>query len=62
LIVMAIVGGAVLTPVMGLVSEASKSIAIAYSVPLLCYVGVALYSFFGSGIRRTSPVALAENI
>lgn len=55
LIVMAIVGGAVLTPVMGLVSESTKSIAIAYSVPLLCYVGVALYSFFGSGIRRTSP-------
>jgi FHS family L-fucose permease-like MFS transporter len=62
LIVMAIVGGAVLTPVMGLVSETTKSIAIAYSVPLLCYVGVALYSFLGSGVHRTSIAPLTENI
>jgi len=52
LIVMGIVGGAVLTPAMGLISEASQSIAIAYSVPLVGYIGVALYSFFGTGIRR----------
>ncbi len=53
LIVMAIVGGAVLTPAMGLISEVSQSVAIAYLVPLAGYVGVALYSFFGSGIHRT---------
>ncbi len=56
LIVMAIVGGAVLTPVMGLVSEASQSIAVAYMVPLLAYVGVALYSFFGSGVHRSAAI------
>ncbi len=56
LIVMGIVGGAVLTPAMGLISEASRSIAVAYSVPLFGYVGVALYSFFGSGIHRGETV------
>jgi len=48
LLVMAIVGGAVLTPLMGLISEAAHSIAIAYLVPLVSYVVIALYSFFGS--------------
>ncbi len=38
LLVMAIVGGAVLTPMMGLISEKFHSIALAYSVPLLAYV------------------------
>jgi FHS family L-fucose permease-like MFS transporter len=52
LIIMGIVGGAVLTPAMGLISEASQSIAIAYLVPLLGYVGVALYAFWGTGLRR----------
>ncbi len=54
LIVMAIVGGAVLTPAMGLISEASQSIAVAYLVPLFCYVGVGLYSFLGSGTHHTA--------
>ena len=60
LIVMAIVGGAVLTPIMGLISESSHSIAVAYSVPLFGYVGVALYSFFGSRIRQSLPVSLGK--
>ncbi len=55
LIVMSIVGGAVLTPIMGWISESSQSVAIAYLVPLFSYLGVALYSFFGSGIHRTFP-------
>ena len=48
LLVMAIVGGAVLTPIMGLVSERAHSLALSYSVPLVAYVCIALYSFFGS--------------
>ena len=51
LLVMAIVGGAVLTPMMGLISEAAHSIAWAYVVPLVSYVFIALYSFFGSRPR-----------
>lgn len=40
MIVMAIVGGAVLTPVMGLF----KSLAVAYSVPLVAYLFLIVYS------------------
>lgn len=50
LIVMGIVGGAVLTPAMGLISERAHSIALAYMVPLVAYAGVALYSFWGTEI------------
>ena len=51
LIVMAIIGGAVLTPAMGLISEKFHSIALAYSVPLIAYIVIALYSFFGARER-----------
>jgi MFS transporter, FHS family, L-fucose permease len=44
LIVMAIVGGAVLTPIMGYVAQATHKISIAYAVPMLCYVFIALYA------------------
>ena len=52
LLVMAIVGGAVLTPIMGLVSEWTHSLAVGYSVPLVAYICIALYSFLGSSPRR----------
>ncbi len=48
LLVMAIVGGAVFTPVMGYISEAAHSVAVAYVVPLVAYIFIALYSFLGS--------------
>jgi len=54
LLVMAIVGGAVLTPVMGLISEAAHGIAAAYSVPLVAYIFIAFYSFFGSKPSTTT--------
>jgi FHS family L-fucose permease-like MFS transporter len=44
LIVMAILGGAVLTPVMGLISEYSHSMAAAYLVPAVCYLVIATFS------------------
>jgi len=47
---MAIVGGAVLTPVMGLLS--ARSLASAYLVPLGCYVFIMLYAFSGARILR----------
>jgi MFS transporter, FHS family, L-fucose permease len=58
LIVMGIVGGAVLTPAMGLISEWSHSIALAYLAPLLAYAGVALYSFFGTELSRRTLEAV----
>jgi FHS family L-fucose permease-like MFS transporter len=48
LLVMAIVGGAVLTPLMGLVSEKFHSLALAYSIPLIAYLYIAMYSYWGS--------------
>jgi len=55
-LVMAIVGGAVLTPLMGLVAEGS-SIAIAYLVPLAAYALVAIYAFAGARVRVRTELA-----
>jgi MFS transporter, FHS family, L-fucose permease len=48
LLVMAIVGGAVLTPLMGLIAESYHSIALAYLVPLAAYVFIAVYAVVGA--------------
>jgi MFS transporter, FHS family, L-fucose permease len=59
-LVMAIIGGAVLTPLMGLVSEKFHSLALAYAIPLIAYVYICAYSFLGS--RRVEfPSQLAED-
>ncbi len=50
-IVMAIIGGAVFTPLMGLVFEATRSMAKAMTVPLACYVIVALFAFWGCKLQ-----------
>src|SRR5215472_12129503 len=47
-LVMAIIGGAVLTPLMGLIAEVTHSLALSYFVPLVAYVCIVLYSFWGS--------------
>jgi FHS family L-fucose permease-like MFS transporter len=57
LIVMAIVGGAVLTPLMGLVAETAHSIAPAYLVPLTAYVFIAGYAFVGARVRPSRQLA-----
>jgi len=56
MVVMAIVGGGVLTPLIGLVFDATRSMAHAMLVPLGCYVFVAYYSFVGSKVRHRLPV------
>jgi MFS transporter, FHS family, L-fucose permease len=52
LIVMAIVGGAVLTPLMGWIAQTQHSIARAYLVPFVCYIVIAVYSFVGVRMKR----------
>ena len=52
LIVMSIVGGAVLTPIMGIIADSSKSLAYAYCVPLAGYVLIACYAFLAQGAPR----------
>jgi FHS family L-fucose permease-like MFS transporter len=56
-LVMAIVGGAVLTPAMGFISVQTHNLALSYSVPLLAYVIIALYSFWGSQRRSNAIVS-----
>ncbi len=50
-LVMAIVGGAVLTPVMGWIAERQHSLALAYAVPLVAYIYILFYSFAGAKPR-----------
>ena len=50
LLVMSIIGGAVFTPMMGLVFQKTHSMAFAMIVPLVCYLCVAYYAFWGSKI------------
>ncbi|MFI5059774.1 MAG: L-fucose:H+ symporter permease [Candidatus Acidiferrales bacterium] len=54
-LVMAIIGGAVLTPLMGLISEKFHSLALGYSIPLIAYIYICAYSFLGSRRVDISP-------
>lgn len=45
-LIMAILGGALLTPVQGLVSDATGNINMSYLVPLVCFVVVLCYALF----------------
>ena len=47
LIVMSIVGGALLPPVLGLISDATGSIQMGYLVPLVCFSVILLFAFNG---------------
>jgi FHS family L-fucose permease-like MFS transporter len=46
LLVMAILGGAALTKVMGMLAD-SSGLQTAYLVPVVCFAGVAVYAWFG---------------
>jgi FHS family L-fucose permease-like MFS transporter len=48
MIIMAIIGGAIWTPLMGLVADQTGSMAMAMVVPLVSYIYIVYYSFVGS--------------
>jgi FHS family L-fucose permease-like MFS transporter len=48
---MAIIGGAIFTPLMGLIYEHSGSMARAMLLPLAAYLFVAYFALFGSRVR-----------
>jgi FHS family L-fucose permease-like MFS transporter len=55
LLVMAILGGALLTKLMGALADA-HGLQVAYLVPVACFAGVALYAWFGGeapAVRQT---------
>ncbi len=47
LLVMAIVGGAIIPPLQGLVADLTGDLQFSFFVPLLCYLYIAFYGFFG---------------
>ena len=53
-IIMAIIGGALFPPLMGLAFEATHSMAESMLIPLGCYLFIAYFSFFGSRVRVSS--------
>ena len=55
LLVMAIVGGAIFPPVLGLIARQTGSLALGYVVPLVGFVGVAVYGFY----QRTQRTLLS---
>ena len=55
LIVMAVIGGAIFTPIMGRIFEATHSMATAMIVPLVCYLFITYYAFIGSKARVPEP-------
>jgi FHS family L-fucose permease-like MFS transporter len=55
LIVMAVIGGAIFTPLMGRIFEATHSMATAMIVPLVCYLFITYYAFVGSRPRVPLP-------
>ncbi|HLO58967.1 MAG TPA: L-fucose:H+ symporter permease [Bacteroidales bacterium] len=54
LMVMAIIGGAVFTPIMGVISDRTHKMAIAMIVVLVCYIVVTWYAFLGSKPKGSS--------
>lgn len=60
LIVMAIIGGAVFTPLMGLVFQYTRSMAQSMSIPLLCYVVVSSYAFWGSKLAPSRALTAGQ--
>ena len=52
LIVMTIIGGAVGTPLMGLLAERTHSTALSYCLPLLGYIVVGVFSIYMTGYTR----------
>jgi len=48
MIIMAIIGGAIWTPLMGLISDSTHSMAYAMIIPLISYIYVGYYAFSGS--------------
>ncbi|WP_372636793.1 L-fucose:H+ symporter permease [Fodinibius sp.] len=54
-LIMAVGGGAAFPAVMGLISDYTGSIHIAYWVPLLCFIVVMWYGFYNSKITQAVP-------
>lgn len=52
-LIMAILGGAVLTPVQGVLSDMTQNIHLSFYMPLLCFLVVLLYALIQGKLRKT---------
>jgi MFS transporter, FHS family, L-fucose permease len=52
LIIMSIVGGALLPPLFGFISDATGDIQDGYIVPLVCFIVIAIFGFSGYKVRK----------
>jgi MFS transporter, FHS family, L-fucose permease len=57
MIIMAIIGGAVFTPIMGIIAKHGMDLAMC--VPVVCYIYICFYSFIGS--KPGGPLYLGDN-
>lgn len=57
LLVMAILGGAVLPPLQGLIADVTKNLQLSFVVPLIAYAYVAFYGAKGHRIGRNQAIA-----
>ena len=60
LMVMAIIGGAVFPPIEGLVFQATRSMATAMAILLVCYAFITHYAFIGSKVRIVHPARIVH--
>jgi len=54
LIIMSIVGGAVLPPLLGWLSDSTGDLRIGYLVVLLCFIVVGLFAMNNKGVQETA--------
>jgi hypothetical protein len=59
---MGIVGGAIMTPLMGWISVSTQSVAKAYLVPLAGYFFVALYAYVGATLKPRISTGTPETL
>lgn len=55
-LIMAILGGALLTPLQGMVSDATGNINVSYIVPLVCFLVVLCYALFSVRQNKNSEI------
>ena len=60
LIIMSIVGGALLPPLFGFISDRTDNVQFGYAVPLVCYVVVAWFA--RASLRQDSRDARAATV
>jgi FHS family L-fucose permease-like MFS transporter len=53
LIIMSIVGGAILPPLLGLISDKTNNIQYGYTVPMVGFVVVLLFAWKGYRVKET---------